>query len=151
MPRASTDTTAEAPSLALQLAPADMVDTARFDAPRKQQVAVIAASVSVADSNTVATFGAGPQRKLSGFLDQLLTGARADEIGVAGALVTGSFGWLWLGEKIHVSVAWHLAAMVVGVIALDGGTQMMQVANQTRIFGLDPGARRPVKTRYMTN
>ena len=84
----STDTTAEAPSLALQLAPADMVDTARFDAPRKQQVAVIAASVSVADSNTVATFGAGPQRKLSGFLDQLLTGVRADEIGTAGALVT---------------------------------------------------------------
>ena len=88
MPRVSTDTTAEAPSLALQLAPADMVDTARFDAPRKQQVAVIAASVSVADSNTVATFGAGPQRKLSGFLDQLLTGVRADEIGTAGALVT---------------------------------------------------------------
>ena len=84
----STDTTAEAPSLALQLAPADMVDTARFDAPRKQQVAVIAASVSAADSNTVATFGAGPQRKLSGFLDQLLTGVRADEIGTAGALVT---------------------------------------------------------------
>ena len=84
----STDTTAEAPSLALQLAPADMVDTARFDAPRKQQVAVIAASVSAADSNTVATFGAGPQRKLSGFLDQLLTGVRADEIGTAGGLVT---------------------------------------------------------------
>ena len=84
----STDTTAEAPSLALQLAPADMVDTTRFDAPRKQQAAVIAASVSVADSNTVATFGAGPQRKLSGFLDQLLTGVRADEIGTAGALVT---------------------------------------------------------------
>jgi uncharacterized protein YaaN involved in tellurite resistance len=76
------------PSLATQLAPADMVDLARFDDTRRQQAAVIAASVSVNDSNTIATFGAGPQRKLSGFLDQLLAGTRADEIGLAGALVT---------------------------------------------------------------
>ncbi len=85
MPRVSTEMTAAAPALALQLAPADMVGTARFDASRKQQVAVIAASV--AGSNTVATFGAGPQRKLSGFLDQLLAGVRAEEIGTAGTLV----------------------------------------------------------------
>jgi uncharacterized protein YaaN involved in tellurite resistance len=79
---------AELPSLALQLAPADIVDTARFDDRQRQQVASIAAGVSISDSNTIATFGAGPQRKLSGFLDQLLAGTRADEIGVAGELVT---------------------------------------------------------------
>lgn len=78
----------ESPSLAMQLAPADIIDPARFDATRQQQAAIIAAGVSVNDSNTIATFGAGPQRKLSGFLDQLLAGTRADEIGVAGALVT---------------------------------------------------------------
>ena len=79
---------AEPPVLALQLAPADIVDVARLDEPQRQQVAIIANSVSLADSNTIATFGAGPQRKLSSFLDQLLAGTRADEIGVAGELVT---------------------------------------------------------------
>ena len=78
----------ELAALALRLAPADMVDPSRFDDPRRQQVNIIAATVSVNDSNTIATFGAGPQRKLSGFLDQLLAGTRADEIGMAGALVT---------------------------------------------------------------
>lgn len=81
-------TTAELPSLSLQLAPGDLVDTSRFDPASRQQVEVVAAGVSVRDSNTIATFGAGPQRKLSGFLDQLLAGTRADEIGVASALVT---------------------------------------------------------------
>lgn len=79
---------AEPPALALQLAPADLIDASRFDQGQRQQVEVIAASVSVNDSNAIATFGAAPQRKLSGFLDQLLAETRADEIGVAGALVT---------------------------------------------------------------
>ena len=88
----STDATTPAdapplPALALQLAPTDMVDPSRFDGARRQQVASIAASVSATDSNTVATFGAGPQRKLSGFLDQLLAGAKTDDLGMAGALV----------------------------------------------------------------
>ena len=73
--------------LATRLAPSDMVDPSRFDDARRQQVVSIAASVSATDSNTVATFGAGPQRKLSGFLDQLLAGAKTDEVGLAGALV----------------------------------------------------------------
>lgn len=80
--------TAELPSLTSQFAPADIVDVSRFDANRRQQVESIAASVSARDSNAIATFGAGPQRKLSGFLDQLLAGTSADEIGVAGELVT---------------------------------------------------------------
>ena len=44
----------------------------------------------------------------------------------------------------------HLAGLVLGVLLLDAGTQMMQVANQTRIFGLDPGARSRLNTIYMT-
>ncbi len=71
----------------MRLAPGDIVDPARFDDARRQQAAVVAAGVSVADSNSIATFGAGPQRKLSGFLDQLLEGTKADEVGLAGALV----------------------------------------------------------------
>lgn len=69
---------------------------------------------------------------------------------VAGALITASFGWLWLQEKLHVSVALHIGLMVLGVLVLDAGTQMMQVSNQTRIFGLNPGARSRLNTIYMT-
>jgi uncharacterized protein YaaN involved in tellurite resistance len=79
---------ADPPLLALQLAPADIIDPTRLDDARRQQADAIAAGVSINDSNVIATFGAGPQRKLSGFLDQLVADTRADEIGVAGALVT---------------------------------------------------------------
>lgn len=78
----------DVPRLALQLSPADLVDVTEFDSKRRQQMDVIAATVSLRDSNTIATFGAGPQRKLSSFLDQLLGATRADEVGLAGALVT---------------------------------------------------------------
>ena len=73
---------------ALRIATTDLVDVSRLDQNRRQQVGVIAQSVQVRDSNTIATFGAGPQRKLSGFLDQLLAGTRAEEVGLAGELVT---------------------------------------------------------------
>lgn len=69
---------------------------------------------------------------------------------VAGAFLTAAFGWLWLQERVHASLALHMAAMVVGVILLDVGQQMMQVGNQTRVFGLDPGARSRLNTLYMT-
>ncbi len=68
----------------------------------------------------------------------------------AGAVFTAAFGWLWVSERLHVSTALHMVGLVVGVIALDGAMQMMQVANQTRIFGLDPGARSRLNTIYMT-
>ncbi len=71
-------------------------------------------------------------------------------LSVAGAVVTAAFGWLWLADRLPVTVGLHLAGLVLGVVALDGGVQMMQVANQTRIFGLDPGARSRLNTLYMT-
>jgi hypothetical protein len=43
----------------------------------------------------------------------------------------------------------HLAGLVVGVVILDVGAQMTQVANQTRIFGLDSSARSRLNTVYM--
>lgn len=71
-------------------------------------------------------------------------------ISIAGAAITASFGWLWLQERVHAATGVHLAAMVLGVVALDAGTQMMQVGNQTRIFGLNPAARSRLNTLYMT-
>lgn len=66
------------------------------------------------------------------------------------ALLAFSYVTLWAQERIHMSVALHLVALAFGVIVLDVGAQMCQVANQTRIFGLDPSARSRLNTVYMT-
>jgi predicted MFS family arabinose efflux permease len=42
-----------------------------------------------------------------------------------------------------------MAGLIVGVILLDVGVQSGHVANQTRIYGLDPGARSRLNTVYM--
>lgn len=65
-------------------------------------------------------------------------------------VLTVSYLFLWGQEILHVSTAWHLVALSVGVVALDIGAQMCQLANQTRIFGLDPSARSRLNTVYMT-
>ncbi len=69
---------------------------------------------------------------------------------VAGATLTGSFVWLWWTERWRVSTTWHMAALVAGVVMLDLGQQMMQVGNQTRIFGLGSQVRSRLNTIYMT-
>jgi predicted MFS family arabinose efflux permease len=69
---------------------------------------------------------------------------------LAGAVLAASYVFLWLEEKAPVSMGLHLAGLAVGVIVLDVGAQMMQVANQTRIFGLVPSARSRLNTVYMT-
>jgi predicted MFS family arabinose efflux permease len=83
-------------------------------------------------------------------------GRMADRLGarvvvtVAGAVLTGSYLWLWLSERAPLHIALHMVGLVIGVIVLDTGAQMMQVGNQTRIFGLDPAARSRLNTVYMT-
>lgn len=69
------------------IAAGDHVVLDGFDEARRKRAMEVAAGVSITDSTSLATFGAAPQRKLSGFLDQLLAGTRANEIGVAGDLV----------------------------------------------------------------
>jgi len=66
------------------------------------------------------------------------------------ALLASSYLLLWGEERLAVHTAVHIAALVVGVIVLDMGAQMIQVANQTRIFGLVPSARSRINTVYMT-
>ena len=66
------------------------------------------------------------------------------------ATLAASYVLLWIGELLHLPLAVHLAILVLGVVVLDLGAQMTQVANQTRIFGLVPGARSRLNTVYMT-
>ena len=71
-------------------------------------------------------------------------------VGAGVTLLAASYVLLWAEERARISTAWHVAALVVGVVVLDMGAQMVQIANQTRIFGLVPGARSRLNTVYMT-
>jgi len=71
-------------------------------------------------------------------------------ISVGMVLLAASYFLLWGEEPMHISTTLHLVGLVIGVVVLDMGAQMTQVANQTRIFGLVPGARSRLNTVYMT-
>jgi predicted MFS family arabinose efflux permease len=71
-------------------------------------------------------------------------------VSMAGAVVMVAYLWLWFSESLKISVPLHMVGLVVGIIALDIGAQMMQIANQTRIFGLGAEARSRLNTVYMT-
>jgi predicted MFS family arabinose efflux permease len=85
-----------------------------------------------------------------------IAGRMADKRGTRWVLTAGmtllgmSYLLLWAGEISSLPFAMHLAALVVGVVLLDMGAQLAQVANQTRIFGLVPSARSRLNTVYMT-
>jgi len=57
-------------------------------------------------------------------------------------IVLAAFGVFWAGMT-------HVWALVLGVVLLDAGVQAAQVANQTRVFQLEPGARSRINTVYM--
>jgi len=103
--------------------------------------------------NVAGTFG---MVGAAGALTAPLAGRLADKrgtrfvVGIAGAVLTLSYLILWLGVRWQMSVPLHMAALVVGVVTLDVGAQMMQVGNQTRIFGLGAEARSRLNTIYMT-
>jgi len=65
-------------------------------------------------------------------------------------LIAFSYLLLWARRGVQPPLALHIAALVVGVLVLDVGMQMAQVANQTRIFGLVSSARSRLNTVYMT-
>jgi MFS family permease len=61
---------------------------------------------------------------------------------VAGVLLIGAFGLLWLGRS-------SLAALIIGIVVLDIGTQGMQITNQAIIYALRPDARSRINSAYM--
>lgn len=71
-------------------------------------------------------------------------------VAVGMSVLAVSYVLLWGEEAMHMSMALHIVALAVGVVVLDVGAQMTQVANQTRIFGLDQSARSRLNTVYMT-
>jgi predicted MFS family arabinose efflux permease len=69
---------------------------------------------------------------------------------LAGGLLTVSYLFLGSSVRLHIPTAFHLGMLVLGVLTLDVGAQMMQVGNQTRIFGLGESVRSRLNTLYMT-
>jgi predicted MFS family arabinose efflux permease len=93
----------------------------------------------------------------AGALIAPVAGRSSDRHGPRWVLMAGigtlalSYVLLWAGELAHMSWVWHVAALVVGVVVLDLGAQMTQIANQTRVFGLVPSARSRLNTIYMVS
>jgi predicted MFS family arabinose efflux permease len=65
------------------------------------------------------------------------------------ATLTFSYLLMWSAVAMPMSTFAHVAALVLGVVILDIGAQMTQIANQTRIFGLVASARSRLNTVYM--
>ena len=61
---------------------------------------------------------------------------------VAGVLLAASFALLWAGRT-------SLAALIIGIVVLDMGTQGMQITNQAVIYALRPDARSRINSAYM--
>jgi predicted MFS family arabinose efflux permease len=61
---------------------------------------------------------------------------------VAGVLLSGSFALLAAGRT-------SLAALIIGIVVLDIGTQGMQITNQALIYALRPDARSRINSAYM--
>ncbi|MGC1295400.1 MAG: MFS transporter [Alloacidobacterium sp.] len=85
----------------------------------------------------------------TGALIAPIAGRVADRRG-SRAVVTLGLSLLSLGFCILWLLGYHILGLVLGVIVLDLGAQANQIANQTRIFGLEPGARGRINTVYMT-
>jgi predicted MFS family arabinose efflux permease len=84
----------------------------------------------------------------AGIVAANLAGKLADSAHVTGTtvgtgvLLVGSFGLLWAGRT-------SLAALIIGVVVLDMGTQGMQITNQAIIYSLRPDARSRINSAYM--
>ena len=85
----------------------------------------------------------------TGALIAPIAGRIADRHG-SRAVVTLGLTLLSLGFCTLWLLGYHMLGLVLGVIVLDLGAQANQIANQTRIFGLEPGARSRINTVYMT-
>ncbi len=84
----------------------------------------------------------------TGALVAPLAGRMADRHGTRAVM-----SWALLVQVVAFAALWafgyHMLGLIVGVVLLDGGAQANQIANQTRIFGIDSNARGRINTVYM--
>ncbi len=74
------------PVLANVMTENQKVNFTKFTDEQRKRIAQIAASVAILDSNAVSGFGVEAQRKMNGYLDELLKGISTCEVGEAGEI-----------------------------------------------------------------
>jgi len=77
-----------------------------------------------------------------------VAGRTADRRG-ARFVMSAALGFLIAGFAVLWTMGYHIAGLVVGVLAIDIGQQGMHISNQTRIFKLVEGARSRINAVYM--
>jgi predicted MFS family arabinose efflux permease len=85
---------------------------------------------------------------LAGALAANFGGRAADRVGPMRVLAF-SFTIVTLAYVVLLFATTSMTALIVGVIVLDLGCQSALIANQTRVFGLDPKAQGRVNTLFM--
>ena len=83
-----------------------------------------------------------------GALMASITGRIADKIDTR-HIVTASTAMIILSYIMFGFYSTSLAGLIIGVILLDLGLQASHIANQTKVFSLDPEARNRLNTVYM--
>ena len=77
-----------------------------------------------------------------------ITGRIADKIDTR-HIVTASTAMIILSYIVFGIFSTSLAGLIIGVIMLDLGLQASHIANQTKVFSLNPEARNRLNTVYM--
>lgn len=74
------------PELSNEMTEKQKINFTKFSDEQRKRIAQIASTVAVLDSNAVTSFGVEAQRKMNGYLDELLKGIRTCEVGEAGEI-----------------------------------------------------------------
>jgi uncharacterized protein YaaN involved in tellurite resistance len=74
------------PELVNALSENQKVNFTKFSDEQRKRIAQISSTVAVLDSNAVTGFGVEAQRRMNGYLDELLKGIRTCEVGEAGEI-----------------------------------------------------------------
>lgn len=62
------------------------INFTKFSEEQRKKIAQIAHTITVLDSNAVTGFGVEAQRRMNGYLDELLKGIKTYEVGEAGEI-----------------------------------------------------------------
>lgn len=76
----------EMPILVNALSDNQKINFTKFSEEQRKRIMQITSTVAVLDSNAVTSFGVEAQRRMNGYLDELLKGIRTSEVGEAGEI-----------------------------------------------------------------
>jgi uncharacterized protein YaaN involved in tellurite resistance len=84
--KSAVQTQAVIPVLTNALGDNQKINFTKFSEEQRKKIVQITSTVAVLDSNAVTSFGVEAQRRMNGYLDELLKGIRTNEVGEAGEI-----------------------------------------------------------------